>query len=187
MPVSEGGKPDVYRGLVEDRRRQELARTLAGAAEPLTTEDLAKATKRPVALVYYHLRALSLVRAVTPSLEGGAERHLVAWSLSVDNLPTWAREVLMGEICFQIVVRLQYLVLFEGMTDADELADELGLSIPELARYVKRMQPELEVPGLRLPRTGMRPDRASDLEFPEWLTQRKEPPEEEEEEGPDGA
>lgn len=84
------------RGLVKVQRRQELARALAAAAGPLTTGELAQAIERPAGLAHYHLRALSVVDAVTPSREARAGKRVVSWSLTADNLPTWAREILLG-------------------------------------------------------------------------------------------
>lgn len=157
----------VPRGLVENKARQSVARALT-CSGPLTARGLAKATERPVAFSRYHVRVLARAGAATPSLVGAANGDEVVWTLTAENLPKRAREVLLGEISLAVWGELVNMVLFENLRDAAELGARLGLSRREVARYMKLMRAD----GVKgLPRFGLgnKPDRISDL--PEWITE----------------
>lgn len=166
MRIDGDSQRRVPRGVVECERRQELARALL-CSGPLTARDLAKGTPRSIAVARHHLRVLAAVDAVEPFLTGMAEGDEVAWALTVERLPEWAREVLLGEVSLQTCIRLLGILIFEGSQDATELAARLGICPRELARYMKAMPKvkgcEGELPYLG---SGKRADRVSDL--PEW-------------------
>lgn len=157
----------VLRQQVENKHRQEIARALE-ASGPLTARGVATDADRSVAWANYHLRVLSISGAVTPFLGGRTPNDEVAYALTPEQLPDSGRDLLLGELSLHTCIQLMGHLLAEDSLSARELADRMGLSLREVARYVKAMRAREWVTDTPRFEVADQADRLCD--FPEWLT-----------------
>lgn len=157
----------ALRQQVENKHRQRIARALE-ASGPVTARGVAADAERSVAWATYHLRVLSISGAVTPFLSGVASGDDVAYALTPENLPESARDLLLGELSLQTCMRLMGHLLAEDSLSTRELADRMGLSLREAARYVTAMRAKNWLEDTPQFEIADQADRLRD--FPEWIT-----------------
>lgn len=159
---------EASRGLVENKARQRIARALMRSG-PLTARGVVRDTGLSIAGSRYHLRVLATVGAVAPFLKGVSKGDEVAYALTPEKLPAWAREVLLGEVSLRTYFELVGILFFEDRHDVTELAVRLSISRAEVDRYIQTLRMKGWAKGTRRFDAGdNRADRISDYD-PEWF------------------
>lgn len=130
-----GGTRAVSKCQVEhDARRQLVQRLLRFGS--LTARGLASDTGRPVSEVGHHLRVLSCAGAVASLGESRFKGDEVAYVLSLDGLPRWAYEGLLGRYSAAIFLEVMGAIPKGGRPDVADVAEHTGLSEEETSRYL---------------------------------------------------
>lgn len=127
------------RGQVEHEARKQLARTLERAG-PLTAGDLAGENKQTMASVGHHLRVLARAGVVAPFRECQAAGGEIAYALTLERVPEWAQDILLGELSLRTAMRLMAILALEGALTPTELATRTGLDQREVARYMRALR-----------------------------------------------
>lgn len=129
----------VTAGQVEHMTRQEIVSTLLRTG-PLTAGGLAGDLERPMSYIRRHLRILRRAGAVGTICARPARGDGVAFSATLDGVPGWAQEALLGEFSLPICMHLMvHLAQSEGL-DIQALSERSGLSVADTTRYLLFME-----------------------------------------------
>lgn len=156
----------VSRGQVDHETRKQLAWALEQNG-PLTARGLGREIKQTEGSVRHHLRVLSRAGVIAPF--GGCQvaGEEIAYALTLERVPEWAQEVLLGELSLQTAFRLMAILMLEGALTPTELATRTGLNRCEVARYMRT----LHAKGWAETATEGEVDDQADQprDYPEWF------------------
>lgn len=162
--MSETGR--VARGQVEHEARKQLARTLEQTG-PLTARGLAREIKQTEGSVRHHLSVLARAGVVAPFGECQVAGEEIAYALTLEQVPDWAQEVLLGELSLRTALRLMAILMLEGTLTPTELAARTGLNPRDVRRYMRTLRAK---GWAETAREGEADDRAERLgDYPEWF------------------